>query len=453
MQAASCPSRYALASLLALTLVVRLAALVMGADGLSRDPDNYRGLAMNLLARGVLGQGETPSAYRPPLYPLLLVPCVAVGKWSSVAIGALHLALGMATVGGVYWLGRRWRLGGGAWCAAALTACDPVLVHQTTQVMTETTAAFLATAALIALSFASERPTARAVAGAGACLALAALCRPTFLVALACVVPLVIRQSPTWSSRARQVVAGLVATAAVLVPWVLRNQAQLGRPIVSTTHGGYTLWLGNNSSYYAYLRRRRGSEVWRAADFDTEVLIARIASGGGSEVENDRREYSEAWREIREQPRMFLYASLLRLCRFWGLVPHQLSEDEGRARRWGRYATGAWYGLEFAIAMLGLWSIVRQAGEASPRPPVSTSHAPAVSASHSPPVSASHLPPPRLLPGLVLAASFTVVHMVFWTDLRMRAPVAPFVALLAGAGTGWLIASIMRRKAFAEKRL
>jgi 4-amino-4-deoxy-L-arabinose transferase-like glycosyltransferase len=419
MQALSCPSRHALASLLALALVVRLTALVLGADGLSQDPDNYRGLAQNVLAHGVLGQGETPSAYRPPLYPLLLVPCVALGKWSSIAIGALHLALGMATVWGVDWLGRRWRLGSGAWCAAALTACDPILVHQTTQVMTETTAAFLATAALVVLSLASERPTARVVASAGACLALAALCRPTFLVMLACAMPFVVRRSPTWSSRARQVVIGLTAAGAVLAPWALRNQAQFGLPIVSTTHGGYTLWLGNNSSFYDFLRQRRGGEIWRAADFDAEVLNARNAEGGSSEVENDRREYAQAWREIRVQPWMFLYASLLRLGRFWGLIPHQLSNDESFIRRWGRYATGTWYALEFALAAVGLWWIVRQANV-----------------------------PAGLVAALLLAASFTAVHTVFWTDLRMRAPIAPFVALLAGAGMGVVMAAILHRKAF-----
>jgi len=419
MQAASRPVRHALASSLALALVARSAALILGADGLSRDPDNYRGLATNLLDRGVLGQGETPSAYRPPLYPLMLVPFVALGKWSSVAIGVLHLALGVATVGGVYWLGRRWRLGSGAWYAAALVACDPILIHQSTQVMTETTAAFLATAALVALSLASERPTARASAAAGACLALAALCRPTFLVMLAGVVPLVSLRSPTWSSRARQVAAALAAAAAVLAPWALRNQAQLGQPIVSTTHGGYTLLLGNNSSYYDFLRQRQRGEIWRAAEFDAQVLNARGAAGGHSELENDRREYAQAWQEIRERPRMFMYASLVRFGRFWGMVPLKLSDDEGQVRRWGRYATGVWYALEFALAILGFWSIVSQAN----------THA-------------------ELLPGLLLAASFTAVHMVFWTDLRMRAPVAPFVALLAGAGTGWLTAAIMRRKAF-----
>ena len=36
--------------------------------------------------------------------------------------------------------------------------------------------------------------------------------------------------------------------------------------------------------------------------------------------------------------------------------------------------------------------------------------------------------------GVVLAVGFTAVHCVYWTDLRMRAPLVPVVALLAAAG-------------------
>jgi hypothetical protein len=43
---------------------------------------------------------------------------------------------------------------------------------------------------------------------------------------------------------------------------------------------------------------------------------------------------------------------------------------------------------------------------------------------------------------LLLAISFTAVHLVYWTDMRMRAPLIPAVALAAAAGTGWVYAHI-----------
>ena len=40
--------------------------------------------------------------------------------------------------------------------------------------------------------------------------------------------------------------------------------------------------------------------------------------------------------------------------------------------------------------------------------------------------------------GLLLAASFALVHLVYWTDMRMRPPVMPAVALAVAAGAAWL---------------
>jgi 4-amino-4-deoxy-L-arabinose transferase-like glycosyltransferase len=426
MQGDSCTSRRWVYGLLALTLVARLAALWLGRGGLAQDPDNYRGLAENMLAYGVLGHDHTPSAYRPPLYPLMLVPCAALGTWSAVAIGALHLALGLASVWGVHWLARRWQLEHVAGFAAALVACDPILVHYSAQVMTETLAAFLATAALAALTLAGERPTARRLAAAGAIMALAALCRPTFLVWLACVVPIVVRHAPNGKLRFRRAAAFLAGAAVVLAPWALRNWAQLGRPIVATTHGGYTLWLGNNASYYEFLEQGNTGDVWRATDFDAEVLEARSAAIRHGEIDDDRREYAQAWHEIRKQPRMFVHAALARVGRFWGLVPRRLDEHESEWRRWGRYTTGVWYLAEFVFAALGLASLSR-------REPAETRR--------------------RFVPGLLLAASFTAVHVLFWTDLRMRAAVEPIVALTAAAGMPRRGAASIERKALCQKHL
>jgi hypothetical protein len=40
---------------------------------------------------------------------------------------------------------------------------------------------------------------------------------------------------------------------------------------------------------------------------------------------------------------------------------------------------------------------------------------------------------PPWLYGLLLCLAFTAVHTFYWTNLRMRAPLMPFVALVAAA--------------------
>src|SRR5581483_12505023 len=146
----------------------------------------------------------------------------------------------------------RWRLGSAANLAALLVAVDPLLVHESTQVMTETVAALLAAAAMLAVTSAMERPgTWRAVAS-GVAIGLSVLCRPTFLVWGGCLAVLV-----GWGAnrvvRARLRVLYLAGMAVVLAPWAIRNEIELGRPVITTTHGGYTLLLGNNAYFYKFL--------------------------------------------------------------------------------------------------------------------------------------------------------------------------------------------------------
>jgi hypothetical protein len=85
-----------------------------------------------------------------------------------------------------------------------------------------------------------------------------------------------------------------------------------------------------------------------------------------------------------------------------------------------RYSVAVFYAVEFFLALVGLFTLGRKL-----------------------------LISPRLF-GLLLAASFTLVHAVYWTDMRMRAPVMPVVALAAALGaarlTAFVEASFSRRK-------
>src|SRR3984957_10884206 len=89
--------------LLAVVALGVAARLVATAPLLGRleDPDNYIRLARGLAeGRGFVWDGR-PTAYRPPLYPLVLAPLVAVlpdGRPLAWGIALTHAALGGATV-------------------------------------------------------------------------------------------------------------------------------------------------------------------------------------------------------------------------------------------------------------------------------------------------------------------------------------------------------------------
>jgi len=420
--------RWGVVGLIVFTLLVRGGVLALAPGSMARDPDGYRYLAENLLERGEYGYGHVPTAYRPPLYPLMLTPCVALGPMSNVAIAGLHLVLGLATVWLVYRLGLRWGLGRWSLPAAALVACDPILLVQSTQVMTETLAVLLAVLSLGALTSASERPAASRALIAGACVGLAVLCRSSFLPWALLVAILLPAVSRPRTERLRRFASFAVGVAVVLAPWAVRNQVHFGRPIPATTHGGFTLLLGNNPSFYDYLRSGAWGTVWDADDFNRAWEARATRSRPADELRNDRLAYAEALQTMRSRPGTFAYSCAVRVGRLWAPLPHQVDPYEGAARRGARYLVGVWYLGELILCLIAVYPLFPRERW---RQPWQTTW----------------------FWGLSMVACFTVVHALYWSNMRMRAPLIPVVALGAAAGAAWILTGAGVRKSSDENGL
>ncbi len=429
--------------LLVCAALIRVGALVGMPDSLATDPDGYRAIAENIVEHGVFGHDRSPTAYRPPAYPLLLTPCVAVGAGTRLAIGALHVLLGLATVAMTFSLASRAGMGRGlAALAAGLVAADPILLMQSTLVMSETLAAALAVLVILLLDRCTRRPTSGKALLCGAALGMLAMCRPGLLAFAGMAVMALLwtglfsrshakrstksenekegrgRSPGTW-----QVCVGLVVGLGVVVaPWIVRNQIAMGRPKVTTTHGGYTLLLGNNPFFYDYLQSTPWFGAWQADPFHAwwrEILAAErliepdgpserlVFRGPEAELQADALAYRYAFRTIRQQPGTFMWSCVVRAGRFWSPLPFRLSAGESQRHRLARYGVAAWYIVALMLALIGIGSVFFR-----------RSHA------------ARHV----LLWSLLLAFSLTAVHTFYWSNLRMRAPLMPLVAIAAVAG-------------------
>ena len=327
-----------LAILLGLAGLARLALIVATASSsglawLPDDPDNYLPLARSLASGEGFAQAGRPTAYRPPLYPMLLVPFVAaIGPGLGWGIAGLHLVLGVGTVALTAWTARRWGLGHRqALIAAAIVAFDPVLVVQVRAVMTETFAAFLTALALAATALGPVRgPFA-----SGLTLGLATLCRPSSLAVAGLTSLASALASPgRWRLRTGRALALAVATVLVLVPWAWRNARVLGEPVWTTTHGGYTLALANNSTYYDQVLHGPPGAVWTGDDQWRWWDRITRGTAGLPEPEADRVLRDSALRTIAAPPRA---TSPARAWRGWlasgASPPRARSIQSGSARR------------------------------------------------------------------------------------------------------------------------
>ncbi|MBC8352602.1 MAG: glycosyltransferase family 39 protein [Planctomycetes bacterium] len=443
-------------------LVIRVAFVVVMAESLDADPDAYRRIAENVRQHGVYGSGSSPTAFRPPLYPVLLAALAMGGEVSPSMTGGLNVLFGVATVVLTFLLAKQWRLGQWSFLAAALVAIDPILLNQSALVMTETLASLLAVAGMFALSHWSAKPSTAQAVIAGIVFGLACLCRPTFIPWLGLSLSVTgwlgsslrapsnattggskTRPQPPLSRVIGQPLAFLLSAILVISPWILRNYNVFGVPKATTTHGGYTVLLGNNPSFYRYLREAPRGTTWDAVELadaweqrrysttpnDAMWTLPHSASDikdvdpvVRSEFEDDKFAYSLARRYITDEPGMFVYACFVRVSRLWQIIPYKTNVDESTGRMWLRVATGCWYSVLFVLAIVPI-VVVRGANNRLFAERTTT-----------------------IIWGLLLCFTFTAVHALYWSNMRMRAPLMPFICLMAASGIAWISTYVGDRK-------
>lgn len=432
-------STHLLFAAIALTVVIRGLVIALSPTAFQSDPDAYRAIADTIDQSGVFGLTSPDGipraiAFRPPLYPWLLSFCVTDGELSTLAITLLHLTLAVLTSCFVFLATRRYsrlldpattdnaadRLG---LASSVIIAVDPILLSQSTEVMTETLAAAL-TAAVIWLwgrwnldgifDGNGKSDTVWIPMGLGGLLALAYLCRPTFLVwAVLLVLATVARYPHRRGIRSAAAIAALVFLA--VAGWTLRNVRAIGHPVWATTHGGYTLLLANNELFYQYLLESSFGQTWDAQPFldayqhryegdPRDAAFWRRDWHGDasfdaatSEYDDDRLCYESAMATIKRQPTVFLWSAVVRAGRLWSPFPHDIA---GRSKT-KVLLVGSYYAACYLAVLV---TVLRN------RRSVFSSRWWAI---------------------WLLAITLTGVHAVYWSNLRMRAPAIPAIATLA----------------------
>ena len=391
-----------LVAILTIAGLLRLGIVCWKPDSLLEDRDLYWGIANRIVAGDGFIHPELGhvTAYRPPLYPLLLALIVGSGGGLKL-LATVQITLSTATVWLTWMLGCRLNLGRRALIAAAFVAINPLLVQATALAMTETLFTFLVTACL--LTAIKNRWLA-----VGLLSGLAAMCRPTmfaFVGLAAFVFPLrhLWLQQPV-RQNLKQICLAMFVFAVVVAPWGIRNWWHFGKPIVTTTHGGYTLLLGNNDeAYQAEATKPLGahwdSQPWQKS-MEEELQQADISSS--NEVARDRWMSERAWAWITSHPREFTATCWLRIRRFWNISP--AGPDAVSLPKVILWGISIFYAVELIAASLGLLRL-----------------------------DSDELKEWSLLALLVI--SLFAVHIVYWSNMRMRAPLETTLALLAARST------------------
>ena len=445
-------SRGILIALFIGVFLIRFGWSVSQSGDLASDTDAYLEVAGNLATKGVfaVGQGDvSPTASRPPLYPILLSFLAdGDGAISPRRVAMVNLGLGMLTIlfTGLF----VWRAVPGSPAAAVISALlvafDPLLVAFSVQAMTETVAACLV--ALSCWIFALAMNSRRLVTALtlGGVVGLASLSRPSFLLLVPVAVVALgwqrIGVEGHWFARLRPALRAMTICALgatlVLTPWVVRNYHVFGKFIPATTHGGYTLAVANSPDYHHYVRTQgRDWGPWSLTRFD-ETISRDYASlayyqpgvkaphiSPQQELEMDGFLYQLAFEWMSADLEVLCFLTADRFLQFWNPMPHRSSVSESTGQKLFRCVVGVWYSIVLGMMLLSTLLSGRKIFQA-----------------------------PLVWP-LLICGVITAIHLFYWSNMRMRAPVMPCVAVFASLGmlSVWSFVRERLKKGIAKTRI
>ena len=389
--------------LFAVALAVRIAVgLWTGIGGPPvEDERGYTLLARSLAAgegfalpvpEEVAGRAEAQpvaprTSFRGPALPAVLAAVAAAGG-GVTAFRIVNLLIGAAAAPLLFLALRATRLGRFALWPALAYALWPPAVYLSARVLSEPLSQALLLGGVACLLSSSPRLSGRTGAVLGGALAgLAVLARPGTVFAAGAL-------AFGAGSRRRALAYG-VAFVAALAPWVIRNAALHGRPLL-TTNSGVTLVGGNSAAAAAAAHPGKWAPPEAVyADADEPPDLGMWGWSRLSEDASDRRFTSDAVDWVRANPGAAAGLALHKAVRLFDPDPHSAKADAA-----GKSLLG-WLTL-VPVVVLALVGIARGV--------------------------------PARAPWIALIVGTLVGAVVFYGDTRMRTPADPaLLAFAAGA--------------------
>jgi 4-amino-4-deoxy-L-arabinose transferase-like glycosyltransferase len=382
---------------------------VVGLHAMTRgDEADYQTIATHLAdGKGFAAVEETPTARRPPAYPVFLSLVYrvtgadrAAGRIAQIILGVLVVWLTVRVASA--WFGE----GAAAW-AGWFAALNPFLVFLSGYLLSENLYLVFLLGALAVAPTATILARASMVraAVAGVLLGLATLTRPSGLPMLEWILlATLLFASAPWRGRlARLAVAGAIF-ALVLAPWLVRNARVTGAPVL-TTHGGITFYQGNNEKVAT-------TPQWHGGAAPLEALPGYDRLSPMTELERDREAWKLGKTYLRSHPGQAFHLIAWKLVRCW-----RLKSDMGlsgiRSGWWfnnrsalGKVAAQLDVGMVYAIVALPLF------------------------------LAGLYLTRERwrgLLFGYGVVLVHTAIAVVFFGSLRTRIPIEPVICAFAAA--------------------
>ncbi|MBA7465680.1 hypothetical protein ES707_00850 [subsurface metagenome] len=350
-------------------------------------------LGLNILKYGEYAfQPGIPTAQRTPIYPLFLSGIYFLFGHSYLAVRIIQSIIGGLTCVVIYFIGKKTVNKNVGFIAATISIFYPFFIYYTGYLLVETLVTFLLAVAIYWLITSVEKPDWKNLSLSGVFMGLAALCKPTAFVfvpfsVLGFLVILGIRKVSTY----RNIAIYLLFFILTLFPWISRNYIVFQRIIPSTTQLGYALLDGSMLFNAEHQRRIEQEEQTNPVLLKGKEL---------SEIERDDYYTREALKFIRHNPKYMLKLALWKFLKFWRLYPHTESIYTYRHSKTLLILISLLsYGILLPFSIIGIMFSIRKWKQFT------------------------------FFYGLIV--SFTIIHLIVWSQIRYRLPIMPYMLIFA----------------------
>ncbi len=407
--------RHGAAAVLGVAAIIRIVYLVY----YSGSPDWYHLTVDNhyhhnwaqVIAGGNLLGDET--YFRAPFY----VYCLAALYWlfgASLWVGRIFgLAIGIASVGATYLLGKRLFSNNIGLFAALGHALMPIAVYFEMELLLDPLFTLLLQLAFLACLRWIDKRDLRSAMIAGLLLGLAAITRPTALILVPIMGAACLWGAVTPREAIKQSAVFVLGMALLIGPIFARNLAVGGDPTLIASQGGINLYIGNNDvadGVTSQLPEPLGLN-WRLRQINEIAKQAEGRNLGANEVSAYWGGQAIDW--AIDNPKRFLrlYTEKLYHC----ISSREISNNRSLPRMLAETpvlrSLPLSFGLVFPFAVLGAFKLMRK----------------------------------RRLAFLVLGSILATVAVtaLFFVSSRFRLPLIPYYLILATAGVGLLFSETL----------
>ena len=291
----------------------------------------YDEYAQNLLATGVYGRTPgVPDAAIPPLYSYVLAGVYGLFGRGYLQVGLFHILLDVCSILMLNQIAVR-LMPKGEWVGALaglFYALYPYLIFQNLTLIDTPFFMLLLNAFVLLMVLLRERPsldrrTWMLAALGGIVLGLSVLARPitpplAVLVALWFLFRLNLKQTIL------RLLPVALLSAAVLTPWIVRNDAVFGAFVPMTTTSGANFWQGNSPYTIPYFR----------AGYDVQWTSPDLTTADPNSREADAERFALAFQWLRDNPDKIPELLWVKFLVYWSIdVTPRLNPAEGELPR------------------------------------------------------------------------------------------------------------------------